>query len=381
MASPSPTIIDKLAVLPLIFKLLSSTIYALFTAPFRDPAGIGAPTVREHVHNAALRAVTSSMRIGTAQWLSPTFLKTYISWCGKRGRKPDIVDIPAAGLPDPDGSDGAQRTVKAFWLGNKDTAKYVMIYAHGGGFVFAGSAQHLNMLDRWTSWSQGSLAILCVCYSLSPGAVYPVAVGEIVETLRWILSPSGGNRTPGQVLLGGDSAGGNLALAVLSHLSGHPHPNSRIVKKLDLDAKLKGLLVVAPWVSADEKKYPSVRKYRNRDIVGYGCATYWSKAYIGVGDEDEYMWAALAGTDWWKGVRAEKILMLAGEEEKLVDAVTDVAVKMDKGADQGTVKFVVGKKETHVQGLQMIDEKKVIELGEKCQEGAIRIWIRENLAN
>lgn len=316
------------------------------------------------------------MRIETAQWLSPAFVDTYISWCKKQGRETDIIDVPAPGLPD---HDDAKRTVKCFWLGDKAKAKYMMVYTHGGGFVFAGSAQHLNMLDRWVKWSQGKLAILCVCYSLSPGAVYPIAVGETVEALRWVLSPSGGNRSPGQVLLGGDSAGGNLAIAVLSHLSGHPHPNTKLVKSLDLKGEsLKGVILVAPWVSADEKKYPSVSRLKHRDIIGPGCATYWSKAYMGAEDEDEYMWAALANVSWWNDVKAEKILVLAGEEEMLIDAIQAFAIKLDKGT-WGAVTFRVGEKETHAQPLMVMDEKRVIELGERCQEGAIKAWIESHL--
>lgn len=383
MSSSDPTVVDKLAVLPLIVQILSSSIYAIFSAPFRDPAGIGAPTAKEHVHNAAVRAVTGSVRIGTAQWIAPKFLDTYISWCKKRGRTPDVVDVVVPGLPNSDKgnvNDG-KRTVKAFWLGDRHTAEYVMVYAHGGGFVFTGSPQHVEMLARWVGYGQGKLAILCVCYTLSPGAVYPVAVGEMVETLRWVLSPDGGKRKASQVLLGGDSAGGNLALAVLSHISGHPHPNEKIVRRLDLDENLKGAFLVAPWVSADEVKYPSVQKFRDRDIIGRGCPSYWSKAYMGAVDEDPYMWAALAQAEWWSGVRAEKILVLAGEEEILIDAVTEFALKLEKGIERGILKFVVGKKETHVQTLQDMDERKVIELGDKCQEGAARNWIRENLVN
>jgi len=150
------------------------------------------------------------------------------------------------------------------------TAKYTMVFYHGGGFMAPGSPNHIDLLFRMVKWSNNNLAIFCVAYTLSPAGVYPTAIHQSVEGLRYILDLAG--HAPGTTLIGGDSAGGNLVLAVISHISGHPHPQSDIVKPLNLSAPLKGALAIAPWTSSDNKKYPSMDAHRSRDIVNTTCA-------------------------------------------------------------------------------------------------------------
>ena len=87
-----------------------------------------------------------------------------------------------------------------------------MVYYHGGGFVIPGSDRHLDMLLRFVEFSNNNLAIFAVAYTLSPGAVYPTAIGQSVEALRYIVSLPG--HSADTTLIGGDSAGGNLAVAV-----------------------------------------------------------------------------------------------------------------------------------------------------------------------
>lgn len=255
-----------------------------------------------------------------------------------------------------------------------------MVYYHGGGFVIPGAAPQLDMLFRWVQWSNNNLAIFCVAYTLSPGAVYPTAIHQSVEGLRYILDLPG--HSPETTLLGGESAGGNLVLAVISHTSGHSHPQSNIVKPLPLSSPLKGALAIAPWTSSDNKKYPSMDKFRHRDIVNTTCAQYWIGAYKGPGKivaDDEFICPALAPAEWWKGAKCEHLLVAAGEHEGLVDAIEDWSGKYKSGAGADKIKLVVGEREIHDAPLYPLPEATLAELGEKTQEGAIRLWIKEKL--
>lgn len=243
-----------------------------------------------------------------------------------------------------------------------------------------GSADHINLLFRLIKWSNNNLAVFCVAYTLSPGAVYPTAIAQSVEGLRYILDLPG--HTPATTLLGGDSAGGNLVLAVLSHISGHPHPQSDIVKPLSISAPLKGAIAIAPWTSSDSSKYPSMNRFRNRDIVNTTCAQYWIEAYKGKGKnvaDDEWICAALAPAEWWKDVKCEHMLAVAGEHEGLVDAISDWAAKYKEGAGADKIKYAIGVKEIHDSPLKGLGEATLNNLGEKTQEGAIRNWIRDKL--
>ncbi|KAK5943621.1 hypothetical protein PMZ80_004629 [Knufia obscura] len=361
------TLTDKLLIVPTLGLILSKVTYAAVTGPFRGSEG--APTYFEHVMNTLVRGLVTHMSTEQIQWISPSFIDAYKSWCTKQSLTPDIVDIPNT----------APQT-QGFWIGSKSTAKYTMVFYHGGGFMAPGSANHIDLLFRLVKWSNNNLAVFCVAYTLSPGAVYPTAIHQSVEGLRYILDLPG--HSPETTLIGGDSAGGNLVLAVLSHISGHPHPQSDVVKSLNISTPLKGALAIAPWVSSDNKKYPSMDKFRDRDIVNTTCAMYWIEAYKGRGKniaDDEWICAATAPAEWWKDVKCEHMLVCAGEHEGLVDAVTAWAAKYKEGAGAGKIKYVVGVKETHDAPLNGLGEAKLDSLGEKSQEGAIRKWVKEEL--
>lgn len=61
----SASLYDKVLVLPVAGLIVSKTIAAAVTGPFRGPDG--APTYGEHIINTMMRGVTTNMRIETAQ--------------------------------------------------------------------------------------------------------------------------------------------------------------------------------------------------------------------------------------------------------------------------------------------------------------------------
>lgn len=299
----------------------------------------------------------------------PPFISSYEKYCKAHKLTPNIVDIP-------------NTNTKGFWIGKPESAKYVMMYYHGGGFVLPGMPQHVDMLARFVEFSGGNLAVFCNAYTLAPAGLYPLQIGESVEALRYLLSLPG--RKPETTLVAGDSAGGNLVLAVLSHISGHPHPNSTIVKPLQLapkNQKLYGVLMIAPWVSSDVKRFKSVALFENRDLVNGICANYWIETYKGGSSEkdDEYIVPELAPPSWWSGTEkmVSSVLVTAGEHEVLRDAILSFTGKFAEGTSGGAnLKVVVGKKETHDAPLGPKPETELEKLGDGCQEAAIRTWLK-----
>lgn len=243
-----------------------------------------------------------------------------------------------------------------------------------------GSADHLEMLLKFIGWSGGKLAVFCVAYTLAPDAVCPQQIGECVEGLRYVLSLPG--RSPKTTLLGGDSAGGNLVLAMLSHVSGHSHPNTAVVKPLSISENFFGAITIAPWVSSDTPRFESMRKYPKRDIVNSTCANYWIDSYKGAGKgikDDEYITPEIAPASWWTGTKADKVLAVCGEEEVLRDAIIAWADKYKTGAGEGSLTLVKGLREIHDAPLIPKTNAELDKLGDACQEGAIRNWIRSQL--
>jgi len=83
----------------------------------------------------------------------------------------------------------------------------VLLYFHGGGYVFGSPTTHRAMLARLSALT-GMPACL-PDYRLAPEHPFPAAVEDGLAALSALAG------RPGGVALGGDSAGGGLALAVL----------------------------------------------------------------------------------------------------------------------------------------------------------------------
>ncbi len=195
----------------------------------------------------------------------------------------------------------------------------------GGGYCLSAALPHFSVLsdiiDQLNA-AGGDVAVLFLSYTLAPKASYPHQLSQGVELLRYTLQNLG--RKPSDLVLCGDSAGGNLALGVLSHLS-HPHPS---IPPLELSEPLRAAILIAPWVSFDTTA-ESFRRNQYKDCIGPASLIPWSKAFMGRAPADNYNQPIKAPVDWWKDLKVEEVLILAGAEEVLVDYVKEVARKIE----------------------------------------------------
>ena len=102
----------------------------------------------------------------------------------------------------------------------------VLFYIHGGAFVLRFPNLHAALAGRWCR-RLGSRALM-VDYRLAPEHPYPAALDDCVAAYRWLLARAS---TPREIVVGGDSAGGNLALAILHRLkaAGDPLPRCAVL--------------------------------------------------------------------------------------------------------------------------------------------------------
>lgn len=205
----------------------------------------------------------------------------------------------------------------------------VRMYGIGGGFTVAANPLHFEfhynqIIKPLNATGDDNIAFLFVEYTLTPYATYPTQFRQTVEALRHVLKDT--NRSPSSVVLGGDSAGGNLATATLLHLS-HPHPD---IEPIDLrpGEKLRGTFACSPWVSL-HLDWPSARENRFKDIIEPACLDLWSSVYLRGGPGDCWSEPLLAPVDWWKDVRADRVLFSAGSDEIFLSAI-DCFVKKFK---------------------------------------------------
>jgi acetyl esterase/lipase len=101
----------------------------------------------------------------------------------------------------------------------------LLVYYHGGGWTL-GDLDYADALCRLTCRDAG-IQVLSIDYRLAPEHPAPAAVDDAYAAFKWAHQNAGDlGATPGQVAVGGDSAGGNLAAVVcqLARDEGGPAP-------------------------------------------------------------------------------------------------------------------------------------------------------------
>lgn len=113
----------------------------------------------------------------------------------------------------------------------------VLVYYHGGGFVI-GSVEDYDPVCRELCKRSG-FVVLSVEYRLAPEHPFPAASDDACAALDWVAEHATEiGADAGQVVVGGDSAGGNLAAVVAQYAAG------------EAAIKLAGQLLIYPVTQA-----------------------------------------------------------------------------------------------------------------------------------
>lgn len=127
-----------------------------------------------------------------------------------------FMRLATALLPMPGGV-GRRRELLAGvpveWLTPRDSGPGTLLYLHGGGYCLGSIETHRALAARLAR-AIGCRAVLPQ-YSLAPEHPFPAALGEVRRVYRDLLERG---MAAGRLLVGGDSAGGGLALALLLEL-------------------------------------------------------------------------------------------------------------------------------------------------------------------
>jgi acetyl esterase/lipase len=121
-----------------------------------------------------------------------------------------ICPVPEGTVTEPL-PDGGPRGEWVSAAGVSRTGPRILFYIHGGGFT-AGSAAAYRGLSSHLSAAAGC-RVLAVDYRWAPEEPFPAALDDCVAGYRWLLGQGGA--TAPNVILVGDSAGGNLVVAML----------------------------------------------------------------------------------------------------------------------------------------------------------------------
>jgi acetyl esterase len=107
----------------------------------------------------------------------------------------------------------------------------VLVYIHGGGWVWNSIDTHDRLMREYAG--SGGCAVVGPDYALSPEAAFPEALEECAAVVRWIVAEGAAwGLDPTRIVIGGDSAGANLAMGA-----------ALLLRETDPDLKLRGLLL------------------------------------------------------------------------------------------------------------------------------------------
>jgi acetyl esterase len=97
---------------------------------------------------------------------------------------------------------------------NAKTPSPVLIYLHGGGWIVGNLDTHARIMQLLADKS--GWCVLGVDYHLAPEAKFPIPQEDCVAAANWVIEKGASHGLdPEQIALGGDSAGGNMSMAVL----------------------------------------------------------------------------------------------------------------------------------------------------------------------
>ncbi len=181
-----------------------------------------------------------------------------------------------------------------------------LLYLHGGGFTFGSISSHRELVAALSS--NGAICTHSVEYRQPPEDPFPAAVDDAVAAYRGLLESG----IPAERIgIAGDSAGGNLSLALLLRVKsdGLPMPACAILICPAPDLALPG----ASWTAEP------YRDYLTREI-----AQSWLDHYVG---PDQYA-NPLASPIHGDLSGLPPILMHAGGAEGLLDDIECLAEKL-----------------------------------------------------
>jgi acetyl esterase/lipase len=163
-------------------------------------------------------------------WTLPTVVKNIEVY--RRGKwLLDFDDVCEIGLVRHTVVSDRHQGIRCKYLlsGMNGEDKSLVLALHGGGFVGQSPEMHEMYTRHWACQMPG-IPILSVDYSHAPENKFPVALQEILDVYLWLTSEEHADEVkskigfvPDRIVLVGDSAGGNLAMAITLILSDIRH--------------------------------------------------------------------------------------------------------------------------------------------------------------
>lgn len=227
-----------------------------------------------------------------------------------------VLDGPGGPLP-----------IRVYRPGTNTDPAPLLIYLHGGGFVF-GDLETSDPLSRRLC-QETQMVVVSVDYRLAPEHRYPAAVEDAIFATRWCLENAasiGADRS--RTVIAGDSAGGNLAISAALD-----------VKASGVD-DLAGLVLIYPVTDMRDLPYPSRSEYAE----GYGLSAadmeWFYQQYVPDASVVTQPWASPMLAESLGRLPTTLLLTaeydpLRSEAEAFADLLREAGVELEYGCLQG----------------------------------------------
>ncbi len=183
------------------------------------------------------------------------------------------------------------------WVIPQDSPKdQALLYLHGGGFVLGFTPLHFQMVAYVAQ--KMDVRVLMVDYRVAPDHPFPTPLDDCVAAYRWLLKQGFSAQN---IVIAGDSAGGNLTLTTLMKLRDNGDP---------LPAAAACLSPVADMTDRE-----SLFKQVYDPVLHPRAARSYNQSYVAHNDAHSPLISPVFGD--WHGL--PPLLVHAGEDEILRD--------------------------------------------------------------
>jgi monoterpene epsilon-lactone hydrolase len=143
----------------------------------------------------------------------------------------------------------------------------LLVYLHGGGFCSGSILSHRRLVTE--AGRAAGMRTLAVAFRLAPEAPFPAALEDAAAVWE---SVAGHEADPARIILGGDSAGGNLSVALANRLRGAGAPGPA------------GLWLLSPWTDLTMSGATMATKDAVDPLIHRGYLGELAEAYCGSAD-------------------------------------------------------------------------------------------------
>ncbi|SMR58933.1 unnamed protein product [Zymoseptoria tritici ST99CH_1E4] len=318
------------------FAVLKTILSALLTLPTVSSATNGANW--SFKRKAIVSFLWNSTILNRREALlaaAPTTGQSIHAECKKLGLQVSSTVISCGPFPD--------ATLHEIQLSTPSGEGNVFLYFHGGGYrnPIVGNGHVPLVLEAARAAKCEKVVFLE--YTLTLRMQYP---GQLVQAAYALKALMERGMKPEHIIVGGDSAGGNLVLALLAHLK-KPLLEAPVVDGFGEGGKVRGVVLLSPWVSNTTHAL-SFTENAHKDYISSENMHIFVDLWRPRHEIYANFTNAPGSKEFWDTVPAEKMFIVAGGFEALRDDIRDVAGRLER-AMGGELRFVEAEGEVHVQ--------------------------------